>query len=251
MELPAFCVYQEFPPEERSELTFDRHYLMYAIKGSVRLEEDGRRWTLPPSFAAWIPADTPIMIDIAQPITCCSVLYSPDFVTKPPKATKVFTMTSLTRDMIFHCRRWGPETTKFDLYAESFFRSLELACTELADLPSDVWQPMGKSDRILRAIRYTEQNLAEEIVLSDVANATHTSERTLLRHYVEEVGMTWQQSLRRMRMIRSLELLSNTNDQVAQVALQAGYSSLSAFNKAFRTFAGYTPTEFRARILDR
>lgn len=59
--------------------------------------------------------------------------------------------------------------------------------------------------------------------------------------------MTWQQTLRRLRMVRAVELLSNTEDAVIQVAYGVGYASLSAFTKAFRDFTGLTPTQFRAR----
>ena len=46
------------------------------------------------------------------------------------------------------------------------------------------------------------------------------------------------------------QALSNEDEPVVQVALQVGYTSNSAFNKAFREFSGHTPTEFRARRRD-
>jgi AraC-like DNA-binding protein len=47
-------------------------------------------------------------------------------------------------------------------------------------------------------------------------------------------------------MIRAIEALAGTGDSVTAVALSVGYSSISAFNAAFREFTGRTPTEYRA-----
>jgi len=249
-DLPAFCFYQEFEPRPPETLRFDRHYLMYCIKGAVRLEFEGRRWVLPPSYAAWIPADTELAVSITHPMTCCSVLFRPGFVDALPEESVVFTITALARDMIHHCRRWGPDSTRFDDHAHYFFQALALTCTELAHRPSNVWTPMVRTEAMKRAIAFTEDHLGDEIALADVAAAAHLSERTLLRRYAEEAGMSWRQSLRRLRMIRAVELLSNEEEPIVQVALQVGYASLSAFNKAFREFSGDTPAAFRARRRD-
>ncbi len=246
-DLPAYCFHQEFAPRPREQLSFDRHYLMYCIQGAINLEFCGRRWTLPPSYAAWIPAQTELDVFITHPMTCCSVLFRPDFIDDLPEGCVVFTMTSLARDMIYFSRRWGPDIGTFDSYAEHFFQALARTCTELARQPSDVWIPMGHSQGMKRALAYTQAHLHEDIALADVAAAARLSERTLVRRYAEEVGMSWRQSLRRLRMIRAVQLLSNEEEAIVQVALDSGYASLSAFNKAFREFSGYTPSEFRAR----
>ena len=36
-DLPAFCFYQEFEPRPAETLSFERHYLMYCIKGAISL----------------------------------------------------------------------------------------------------------------------------------------------------------------------------------------------------------------------
>ncbi|MEM9106475.1 MAG: AraC family transcriptional regulator [Pseudomonadota bacterium] len=243
----AYCFYQVFEPRPTTTIAFEKDYLLYAIKGSIRLGVSGRQWTLPPSYAAWIPANTAIDVAVMHPMTCCSVLFDPGFVEHMPGDTVVFTMTPMARDMIHFSRRWGPDADNFDGFAESYFRSIAFVCVELAASPSDVWQPAGRSREVSRALTYTESHLAEPLTFADVASAAGASERTLLRRFGEEVGLTWQQTLRRLRMVRAVELLSNTEDAVIQVAYGVGYASLSAFTNAFRDFTGLTPTQFRAR----
>jgi AraC-like DNA-binding protein len=58
--------------------------------------------------------------------------------------------------------------------------------------------------------------------------------------------MTWSEALRRIRIIRAVEALAGTEAPVTEIALEVGYSSISAFNAAFRDLTGKSPTEYRA-----
>lgn len=96
-----------------------------------------------------------------------------------------------------------------------------------------------------RALEYTQNHLAEDHSFADVAKAAHQSTRSLARLFTTETGMTWRQMQRRMRMIRAIELLSNADDRILNIAFDVGYNSLSSFNRAFRDYAGHSPGEFR------
>jgi AraC-like DNA-binding protein len=244
--LPAYCFYQVFEPAEPVQIQFDRHYLMYAAKGAIRLEVEEIWWSLPPSRAAWIAAGTSITVVINQPLTCCSVLFKPDFIAPPAETCRVFSLSNIARDMIWHARRWGPELDMLDAHAQHFFSALAFTCAELAVAPTENWIPRGRSDPVRRAIAFTGDNLGQQIDFSAVADAARLSRRALARRFANETGMTWGQILRRMRMIRAVELIANPNSQVLDVAMEVGYLSPSAFAKTFREFTGETPARFRS-----
>lgn len=44
----AFSVARRFPAALRREFCKDRHYLLHAVSGTVRMEAEGRAWTLTP-----------------------------------------------------------------------------------------------------------------------------------------------------------------------------------------------------------
>jgi AraC family transcriptional regulator, activator of mtrCDE len=50
---------------------------------------------------------------------------------------------------------------------------------------------------------------------------------------------------RRARLMAAAELLTTTDATVATIAGQVGYSSESAFSRAFRAHLGTTPARFR------
>ncbi len=122
---PAYAIHADFPPEARKQIQFDRHYFLYAERGTMQLEADGRLWSLPPARAAWIAAGAPLTITIAQGITAASVLFDPDHFARPANALTVLDMTDLARALVKACRRFGPETPQ-DAYAASLFQTLAL-----------------------------------------------------------------------------------------------------------------------------
>ena len=69
--------------------------------------------------------------------------------------------------------------------------------------------------------------------------------------FADEMGQSWRDTLRRMRVIRAMELLAATDAQIADVAFQVGYGSLSGFNAAFREFAGCAPGDYRRSLAPR
>lgn len=244
-DISAYCFHRVFDAEPAKTFTFDRHYLLYAAKGTLRLETDNKTWTLPPSRAAWIAADNPIIIDIPQPVTCCSILFQPGFISAPTDSCKIFDVTPLAREMILECRKWGPDTPKLNKKDALFFQTLANVCIDLACNPCNTWLPVAKSDALRRAIAYTEKNLSSDPAFAEVASNAYVSERTLARRFADETGMTWRQIQRRMRMIRAIEMLADDTLQITGISLDVGYNSVSAFNAAFKDFTGVNPREYR------
>lgn len=244
--LPAYCFYRVFEPEPLKAFEVDRHYLLYSAKGSLRLETADKSWILPPSRAAWIAANVPIKIEIKHPATCCSVLFDTGFIDAPDPACKVFDMSPMAREMILECRAWGADT-ELDEYAVQLFQTLAMTCRKLSDTPCNTWVPLGESKQLKVALSATQERLAEGVEFAEIARVANLSERSLARRFSNETGMTWRQMLRRMRMIRAMELLADDSQQVTTAALDVGYNSLSAFNAAFREFTGQSPSEYRKR----
>lgn len=242
---PAFTVVRDFEPVPTRRLCVDRHYLLYATRGVLRLEVDGTAWSLPPARAALIRAGLPIEITIPQPVTTASVLFSTDFTTPPPSSLVVFDMTPLSRSLISECARWGDEESPLDDYALSMFRALAQATWSLAGRPSPASMPTGRSPEVRRALEITAERLADDPRFDDIAGEVGLASRSLARRFSDELGMTWGASLRRLRVLRAIELLAGTDQPVTQIAMDVGYDSLSGFNAAFRDLIGQTPTGYR------
>jgi AraC-like DNA-binding protein len=241
----AFAFAREFPMAPPQELKVERHYLLCASRGVLRLEAYGKVWLLPPARAALIAADESIQVAIPQPVTTSSVLFDPGFAPPPPAPLTVFDLTPLARALVTECAQWPDAAEPLPPYARSMFGALAAVAWRLAEHPSPVNIPSGRSPELRQALALTENGLTDELTFEDIAGRVGLAPRSLARRFEDECGMTWSAVLRRMRVLRAIEELATNGSSVTAIAHAVGYTSLSAFNVAFRELTGRTPTQYR------
>lgn len=86
------------------------------------------------------------------------------------------------------------------------------------------------------------------LTVSDVAADQHVSPRYLQR-LIETTGSTFSERLTELRLQRAFSLLtdpSHRKARISDIALRAGFSDVSHFNRSFRRRFGDTPTQVRA-----
>ena len=240
----ANCVYGVMGRADSGKVCFSDHYLAYAAHGSMRLEIESRYLFLQPTKAAWIPANVEVIADIRNAITCCSILYAPSNFPKHKQIVQTINLTPLAQQMILHCRRWADPESANTASASTFFLALANILVEGMNSPTTDWVPRGTSSLVSRAVDLTMERYMMPLEIGEIASSLSTSERTLSRRVVDETGMTWSNLLRRIRIIHAREKLTTTELQVTRVAADVGYSSHSAFNRAFKEETALTPSEF-------
>jgi AraC-like DNA-binding protein len=245
MTRPAYSFVRTFPAEPERELCVDRHYLLCASAGVLRLEAYGQAWLLPPARAALIEAGRPIRVSIPQPVTTASVLFDAGFVPTPPAPLAVFDLNRLASALLTECGAWGPSEEPLPTYAQTLFAALAAVCWRLAEQPSPVVVPAGRSPELRKALRLTEQRLGDQVRFEEIAEKVGLAPRSLARRFEDETGMTWRAALRRMRIMAAVEKLADDDLPITAIAFSVGYNSLSAFNAAFRELTGRTPTQYR------
>ena len=100
--------------------------------------------------------------------------------------------------------------------------------------------------RLVAVIEYIDENLAEPLLLSELSDKAAFSPSHFHKIFSEWMGETPQAYLRRCRLERAAALLRYGPDmQAKQIAPQCGYKSPEAFNRAFHTYFGMTPIEWR------
>ncbi|UGX89303.1 AraC family transcriptional regulator [Phyllobacterium meliloti] len=245
MKADAYSVFQTFPAAPRSEFTFERHYLLYCASGALRLEAEGRVWALPPARAAFITAGKPIYVTLPRPVVACSVLFDPAYLAQPAATLTIVNMSPLARELVLACSKWTDPNGALDTYGHQLFSTLAAVISKLAETPSRSSMPAPKSRGLIHAMALTEERMANAPDFETLARDVAMTPRSLARRFEDEMGMTWRQALRRLRMIRALELLADPVASITQTAFAVGYSSLSAFNAAFLDFTGETPSSYR------
>ena len=101
------------------------------------------------------------------------------------------------------------------------------------------------------AIRYIHRNYATDIRISDILAEIPLSRRALeigFRHYL---GRTPRDEIRRVRVHKALELLSDSDWPVTKIANACGFDRPELLTRAFRREFKATPSEFRKRLTHR
>ena len=79
--------------------------------------------------------------------------------------------------------------------------------------------------------------------LGQLAGMLSVSERTLMRLFVKETGLTFRHWIQQMHVVSAVALLED-GFSVAQVARRLGYASPESFGNMFRRRAGMSPGKF-------
>jgi AraC-like DNA-binding protein len=101
---------------------------------------------------------------------------------------------------------------------------------------------------VVRAKDFIHGNIGSKIQLNDVAAAAGACSFQLCRIFKRDTGITMTEYISRRRVERAKILLRNPYLQVAEIADQVGFTSLSQFSRNFLKYAGESPTEFRQRL---
>lgn len=102
-----------------------------------------------------------------------------------------------------------------------------------------------ESEIVAKSQYWLQQNLAGKARLAELAAYVAVSERTLLRHFKQALGVTPHAYLQNLRMETAKRFLERTDLRIDTVAERVGYGNVAFFRRAFRACIGTTPTAYR------
>lgn len=220
----------------------DLHQLMYAFEGSVEVEGPAARYKVPHQFAAWIPAGTVHRTTI-QNVRSGSVFFRVDMIDWPVDSVRVIPVSNLMREMIMHAMRW-PISGVDDADSLAYFDCFARLCSEWITQEVRLVLPSSDDARINAITNFTRANLAS-VTLHDICKAVGMSERSLRRHFLKAMGISWEDFRLRLRIYLAIDKLDNTKAPIGAIAADVGYSSQTAFAKAFKAIMGIGPSAYR------
>jgi AraC-like DNA-binding protein/ligand-binding sensor protein len=133
---------------------------------------------------------------------------------------------------------------------ESILRLLTIFAQHLATVSNQlsVRQSTSEAPPVTRARIYIAEHQTEEIALKDVAGAVNMSAFYFCKTFKKATGMTFTDYLARVRVEKVKNLLLNPHKRVSEAAYEAGFQSLSQFNRVFLRIAGQSPSVYRDHV---
>ena len=96
------------------------------------------------------------------------------------------------------------------------------------------------------ALAYVYEHYKEDIAISDLARSCSMSESYFRKQFIRIMGQSPLEYVNAYRIHRSMNLLRTTNDSIQNIAARSGFSSIAAFNRNFRQYAGDSPSQWRS-----
>ena len=101
------------------------------------------------------------------------------------------------------------------------------------------------SEKITSVIEYISKNYNIISSIDEIARYCYINKSYLCRLFKKETGLTVFEYLNLVKIYRSCELICNTNDTIADIAIKCGFSSISYFSYTFKKLIGKTPLQFK------
>lgn len=111
-----------------------------------------------------------------------------------------------------------------------------------------VQEEAREAPAIARARAYIAEHHAEEMSLTQVAAAVNMSAFYFCKSFRKATGLTFTDYVARVRVEKVKMILLNPNKRVSEAAYEAGFQSLSQFNRVFRRVAGEPPSTYREKL---
>jgi AraC-like DNA-binding protein/ligand-binding sensor protein len=133
---------------------------------------------------------------------------------------------------------------------ESILRLLTIFAQHLSTLSNQlsVKTAAAEPPSMAKARMFIAEHQDQEISLGQVAGAVNMSAFYFCKTFKKATGMTFTDYLARVRIEKVKNLLLNPHKRVSEAAYEAGFQSLSQFNRVFRRIAGESPSVYRDKL---
>ena len=218
----------------------DRDQLVYATRGVMTVRVSDSAWVVPTHRAVWIPATIPHSITMSGLVAMRTLYFKTRLVKNLPRTCCVVNVSRLLEELVLHACKFGGLSIRISQHRHLIdvitdqFEAIEMVPLQLPNLSDP------------RAQRVTEalvSNPSDSRTLAELARSGGASKRTVERLFQEEVGMTFGKWRQQLRLMHALRLLAE-GAKVTHAALEAGYSTPSAFIAVFKKALGTTPTSY-------
>jgi AraC-like DNA-binding protein len=214
--------------------------LVYASRGVMTVETFDGTWVVPPRRAVWIPAKTPHRVAMSGQVSMRTLYLRRGMAKTLPRSCCVVNVSPLMQELIVHACQYPRITRRSKMHAHL----IDLILDQLEGVQAIPLQLSTPSDqRAMRVARILERQPADARSLVALCRQAGASKRTIERIFARETSLSLGKWRQQLRLLRSLQLLA-AGEKITTAALEAGYSTPSAFIAMFRKALGTTPRQY-------
>ena len=207
---------------------------------TVRTSEGA--WVVPAQRAVWIPGRIRHSLAMAGAVSMRTLYLRPRLVQRLPRSCCVINVSPLLQELILHACQFRALTRRSKLQA----RLIDFIIDQLQTVQTVPLQlPVPSDPRAVRVANLLQNDPSDATAFDKVCKEVGASKRTIERLFQQETGLSLGKWRQQLRLMRSLQLLA-AGEKITHAALEAGYSTPSAFIAMFRRALGVTPGRYFA-----
>ncbi|MEF3698994.1 AraC family transcriptional regulator [Desulfolutivibrio sp.] len=241
---PVLAVSRELPPFLPSPPHCHfRAQLIHASAGVMTITTPDSIWVTPPHLALWVPSMIWHHVRVYGRVSLKTLYIMPGAVPDMPETCRVVPVSPLLRELIIHACAFphhyepsGPQGRVMAVILDQ----MRVSTT------APLYLPMPRDPRLAVVCRHLLDDPGDRRTLPELAARAGAVDRTLLRLFLKETGLTFRIWRRQARLLAALRKLA-AGEPVMAVAMDLGYESQSAFIAMFRRALGVTPGRYFAR----
>jgi two-component system response regulator YesN len=96
---------------------------------------------------------------------------------------------------------------------------------------------------------YIQEHYARELTIAEIASSVYLTTTYICLLFKQETGMTINEYLIDVRIAKAKEMLGDFRNKLYDICFAVGYKDPSYFSKLFKKQTGFSPTEFRDKML--
>ena len=214
--------------------------LVYACRGVMTVRTSAGTWVVPAQRAVWIPARTPHSVVMSGAVSMRTIYLRPGMVKRLPRACGVVNVSPLLQHLIVRLCTHERLSRRSRVHANLINVLIDQLET-VAAVPLQL--PAPSDARAARVAATLQRNPGPDHSLAAACKLAGASKRTIERLFQQETNLSLGKWRQQLRLMRSLQLLA-AGEKIASAALEAGYSTPSAFIAMFKKALGTTPRRY-------
>lgn len=210
------------------------HILFWQYQGSATYIIDEQRLGTQAGQALWMPANSHHDIHVNTDSILLRIFFPAEIVTIKPKMQhpNTFQVDKELAHLLMGLLQSDSSLVQRRGILEQF--ALNKISEQFRDLPTPQNSAAFKIAEIL------SHNPGDPRTLDELAELVHASPRTIERAFINDTGTTFQDWRLQSRIAKAKQLLAE-GIPINTVALRVGYSTPSAFGRAFKRHTGMPP----------
>ncbi|MDD6907528.1 helix-turn-helix transcriptional regulator [Phocaeicola faecicola] len=232
-----------------TEHIHQKFQIIYTLSGTLHVYIGSTSYFVPEKHIAWIPAHTAHRLTSNNRQASLVIFYASLPLPLPSEAQSqfaIYPVNPLISENLKFLATFVPSISQLQhpdiyQYSISFFRMQASICPHTKRLFKNV--VLSNDSRLPAILEYMTDHLQEELKIGDVAAQFGLSVRNLSRLF-NASGIHFCNYLNRQRIIRAIELASDGEKNMKQVAYEVGFNIPTNFNRVFKQVTGMSPSEF-------